>query len=112
MFLTKASLPKRMTAGCNEIALKAVVKDAKAVSENARGQWKKRKHPPINHLMGTRTPFRRYYVVGQLVAIKRGANPDVPGKSKRLRSTDLAKLTLEQDLQESMAGSDGYQSVR
>jgi hypothetical protein len=39
-------------------------------------------------------------------AIQRGADPDVPGKSKRLQSTDLAEQKLKQGLEESMAGLD------
>jgi hypothetical protein len=42
----------------------------------------------------------------QPAAKKRGADPHVPVKSKRLRSADLTEQKLEQGLEESMAGSD------
>jgi hypothetical protein len=42
----------------------------------------------------------------QPAAKKRGADPHVPVKSKRLHSVDLAEQKLEQGLEESMAGSD------
>jgi hypothetical protein len=42
----------------------------------------------------------------QPAAKKRGADPHVPVKSKRLHSADLTKQKLEQGLEESMAGSD------
>jgi hypothetical protein len=37
---------------------------------------------------------------------KRGADPYVPIKSKRLQSANLTEQKLEQGLEESMAGSD------
>jgi hypothetical protein len=37
---------------------------------------------------------------------KRGADPEVPEKSKHQKPTDTAERKLEQGLEESMAGSD------
>jgi len=42
----------------------------------------------------------------QPAARKRGADPHVPVKSKRLQSANLTEQKLEQGLEESMAGSD------
>jgi hypothetical protein len=42
----------------------------------------------------------------QPAAKKRGADPYVPIKSKRLQSANLTEQKLEQGLEESMAGSD------
>ena len=42
----------------------------------------------------------------QPAAKKRGADPHVPVKSKRLQSANLIEQKLEQGLEESMAGSD------
>jgi hypothetical protein len=46
------------------------------------------------------------FVMVQPAAKKRGADPQVPVKSKRVRSADLTEQKLEQGLKESMAGSD------
>jgi hypothetical protein len=45
------------------------------------------------------------FVMVQPAAKKRGADPQVPVKSKRVRSADLTEQELEQGLKESMAGS-------
>ena len=42
----------------------------------------------------------------QPAAKKRGADPHVPVKSKRLHSANLTERKLEQGLEESMAASD------
>ena len=42
----------------------------------------------------------------QPAAKKRGADPHVPVKNKRLQSANLIEQKLEQGLEESMAGSD------
>jgi hypothetical protein len=46
------------------------------------------------------------FVMVQPAAKKRGADPHVPVKSKRLQSANPTEQKLEQGLEESMAGSD------